>query len=106
MKTSTNKNGRRDVRTVRAVRLEVFQPGASDVSVAGSFNEWQPRATPMVPLGDGKWVKELTLPDGRYEYLFVVDGSWLPDPAAKESAPNPFGTANSVLTVEAQAWCR
>ena len=103
MKTSASKNAKRGPRTVRAVRLEVFQPGASDVCVAGSFNEWQPHATPMVPLGDGKWAKELTLPDGRYEYKFVVDGAWLPDPNAKECVPNPVGTANSVITVEARA---
>ena len=103
MKTSASKNAKRGPRTVRAVRLEVFQPGASDVCVAGSFNEWQPHATPLVPLGDGKWAKELTLPDGRYEYKFVVDGAWLPDPNAKEYVPNPFGTANSVIIVEARA---
>jgi hypothetical protein len=56
-----------------------------------------------VPLGDGKWAKELTLPDGRYEYRFVVDGAWVSDPNAREAAPNPFGTANSVLRVEARA---
>jgi hypothetical protein len=31
--------------------------------------------------------------------LFVVDGTWLPDPAAREAAPNPFGGWNSVLSV-------
>jgi len=36
---------------------------------------------------------------GRYEYLFVVDGQWLPDPNAKESVANPFGGRNSVLRV-------
>ena len=36
---------------------------------------------------------------GRYEYLFVVDGQWLPDPNARESVQNPYGGTNSVLTV-------
>jgi 1,4-alpha-glucan branching enzyme len=83
-----------------AVRLEVYQPDAVDVCVAGSFNDWQPQATHLVPLGNGKWSKELTLPCGRYEYRFVVDGAWITDPNAKELAPNPFGSENSVLTVE------
>jgi len=95
----TAKPARRGARTVRAVRLEVFQPNAMDVCVAGSFNEWQPQATPMVPLGEGRWAKELTLPDGRYEYRFVVDGKWVSDPNAAESAPNPFGSSNSVITI-------
>jgi len=90
-------------RNGHAVRLETYQPDAIDVCVAGSFNNWQPQATPMVPLGNGKWAKELTLPDGQYEYRFVVDGAWMSDPQAKQSAPNPFGSANSVLTVQARA---
>ena len=30
----------------------------------------------------------------------VVDGKRLPDPLAKESAPNPFGERNSVLIIK------
>ena len=97
------KTARRAPRNGSAVRLEVYQPAAIDVCVAGSFNDWQPQATPLVPLGNGKWAKELTLPYGRYEYRFVVDGAWLTDPAAKEIAPNPFGSENAVLTVAARA---
>jgi hypothetical protein len=67
--------------------------------VAGSFNDWQPQATPLVPLGNGHWAKELTLPEGRYEYRFVVDGQWTNDPNAAETSPNPFGTENAVLTI-------
>jgi len=99
----TSKSPRRSARTVRAVRLELTRPEASDVSVAGSFNNWQPQATPMVPLGDGKWTKELTLPAGRYEYRFVVDGEWCSDPNARENVPNPFGSMNSVLTINGKA---
>jgi 1,4-alpha-glucan branching enzyme len=93
------KSPRRGARAVRAVRVEIYQPDANEVCIAGSFNEWRPEATPMVPLGNGRWAKELTLPDGRYEYRFVVDGQWVSDPNAPETVPNPFGTANSVLTI-------
>jgi len=31
--------------------------------------------------------------------MFVVDGQWMPDPNAKEFAPNPFGGQNSVLVI-------
>ena len=91
---SGNGNGR-----TPSVHLELFDPNAADVCIAGSFNQWQPQATPMVSLGNGKWSKELTLPAGRYEYRFVVDGAWITDPNARETAPNPFGTANSILTI-------
>jgi hypothetical protein len=81
-------------------RLEFNHPCAGEVCIAGSFNDWHPAAMPMVSLGDGKWRKELTLPPGRYEYRFVVDGQWMDDPTAKETVPNPFGGFNAVLVVE------
>ena len=53
----------------------------------------------MVPVGDGRWLKELILAPGVYEYRLVVDGEWMPDPRASETVPNPFGEMNSVLKV-------
>ena len=82
------------------VCVEFIHPQASEVCIAGSFNDWHPNATPLISLGDGKWVKELVLPPGRYEYCFVVDCQWVDDPAAKETVPNPFGGFNAVLVVE------
>lgn len=65
--------------------------------LTGTFNDWHPTAFPLIAADDGKWVKELTLPPGRYEYLFVVDGVWVEDPAAAASSPNPHGGENSVV---------
>jgi 1,4-alpha-glucan branching enzyme len=80
-------------------RFEFQHSDTSKVCIAGSFNDWHPTAAPMVGLGDGRWVKELTLPPGRYEYRFVVDGEWVDDPNAKEVAPNPHGGVNAVLAI-------
>jgi hypothetical protein len=55
----------------------------------------------MLAMGEGRWVKELVLPPGRYEYLLVVDGRWEPDPRAAERVANPFGGQNDVLVVPA-----
>ena len=77
----------------------MVKDGASAVAVAGSFNAWTPEQTPMVSLGNGRWVKDIAVSPGRHEYLFVVDGQWLPDPNAKETAANPYGGRNSVLIV-------
>lgn len=79
--------------------LRLTHPTAQQVCIAGSFNDWQPDATPMTRRDDGQWVKELVLPPGRYEYRFLVDGEWADDPAATELIPNSFGTANAVLVV-------
>jgi 1,4-alpha-glucan branching enzyme len=81
------------------VHFEFTHPTASTVCVAGTFNDWQPEAKPMHPLGDGGWLKETVLPPGTYEYCLVVDGKWMPDPLAKETVPNPFGGRNSLLKV-------
>jgi len=81
------------------VHLEYTDPKAAVVCVAGTFNDWRPDATPMVAMGNGRWRKDLTLPPGLYEYRIVADGEWMADPLARETHPNPFGGANSVLRV-------
>ena len=81
------------------VVLKLRAPAAKEVFVAGSFNGWKVGVTPLIPVKGGEWQGDLKLTPGRYEYLFVVDGTWLPDPAAHEMSPNPFGGWNSVLSV-------
>jgi hypothetical protein len=84
---------------VNHVSLELVKPEAKKVFVAGSFNGWTPEKTPLAATGNGRWVGDLTVNPGRHEYLFVVDGQWVPDPNAKETVQNPFGGKNSVLIV-------
>jgi 1,4-alpha-glucan branching enzyme len=86
--------------TTQRIRIEFTHPTASEVAIAGTFNDWRPDATQMVALGRGRWLKELALPPGIYEYRLVVDGAWMTDPGARETAPNPFGGMNSVLKVD------
>ena len=81
------------------VRFEFTHPTARAVSLAGTFNDWQPEAKPMHALGGGRWLGTLALPPGTYQYCLVVDGKWVPDPLAKMTVPNPFGGLNSVLNV-------
>ena len=81
------------------VRFEFNHSTAKSVSVAGCFNHWQPEAKTLHPAGGGCWLKETALPPGSYEYCFVVDGQWMPDPLAEENVANPFGGRNSILTV-------
>ena len=92
-------NGHSNGNTGQLVQVKLSHTAATAVAIAGTFNNWRPEATPMVEMGEGQWLKELVLPPGTYEYLFVADGTWLPDPLAKETVPNPFGGVNSVITV-------
>ena len=84
--------------THRTVHFELRAPGAQEVYLAGSFEGWKLASLPLFRMDNGIWVKELVLEPGDYEYLFVVDGVWTPDPAAP-TVPNPFGGQNSRITV-------
>jgi 1,4-alpha-glucan branching enzyme len=86
---------------VRRQRVEfaLKAPRARSVTVAGSFNDWDPARTSLRKGKDGVWRRTLLLSHGRYVYRFVVDGEWRSDPKAKESAPNEFGETNSVVEV-------
>jgi 1,4-alpha-glucan branching enzyme len=101
-KNRTNHKPATELRA-KPVHIEFTHPTAAAVRIAGSFNDWRPEATPMIPLGDGRWAKELALPPGTYEYCVVVDGDYRPDPQARQTTPNPFGGVNSVLSVQAPA---
>ena len=101
MRKNKSKQFNRNGSSSPPVHLEYTHPTAAAVCVAGTFNDWRPEATPMLAMGEGRWMKELVLPPGRYEYLLVVDGRWEPDPGAAERVPNPFGGENGVLVVPA-----
>jgi hypothetical protein len=90
---------------VQTVPVEFAHQTATKVSIAGTFNGWRLAVTPMVSLGDGRRFTKLALPPGVYEYRLLVDGEWMPDPQACETAPNLFGGFNSVLKMEGSA-CR
>jgi len=81
------------------VRFEFAHPTAETVCLAGSFNHWQTEAKALDSSGAGNWWKETALAPGTYEYCFVVDGQWMPDPHAAESVANPYGGRNSILHV-------
>lgn len=68
-----------------------------EAAVAGTFSDWQPLA--MKAGKKGVWEKSIQLAAGSYEYRFIINGNWIPDPACAECVSTPFGGVNSVLTV-------
>lgn len=83
------------------VRFEFCFPDAGSVCLVGTFNGWHPGVSPMIALGLGRWVKDLMLPPGTYQYAVVVDGKWVADPLAQASAPGLLSLF-SILRVPAQ----
>jgi 1,4-alpha-glucan branching enzyme len=84
----------------KKVTFKLDASSASEVYVAGEFNKWSPTANPMEKGADGIWRATLDIPPGKYEYRFVVDGTWMEDPENPDTVPNPYGGLNSVITVE------
>lgn len=84
--------------TGRKVRFDLtVQPGCQ-VYVAGTFNNWNPTANALKDNpGSGHCKATLTLPPGRHEYKFVVNGTWMADPKSPDAVPDGFGSLNSVL---------
>lgn len=81
----------------QTLRIEFHDEHAQAVSIAGTFNDCRPGVAPMIPLGQGRWVKELALPPGRFEFRLIVDGRWICDPAATEKVPNPHSGHNAAI---------
>ena len=74
-------------------------PGAKSVAVVGTFNGWKVRGYEMQFNPEKKvWSLTVRLPEGRYEYAFLVDGQRvLPDPEASLYQDDGFGNENSVM---------
>ncbi len=89
------------IRKGRSTVTFVFSPGqgARTVAVVGSFNGWDPARGRMRRQRDGTFRRRETLPPGRYEYKFFVDGRWFVDPDGEGRVPNPYGTENSMVAV-------
>ena len=80
------------------VRFVLYAPGANQVALAGTFNQWNQAATPLVR-SDGVWTVTVALPVGQHQYAFVVDGRWVADPSAP-AVGDGFGRRNSVIAVD------
>ena len=81
------------------VRIGYFQPDAREVHVAGTFNDWDARATPLRRDTLGDWSVELQLPPGQHRYRLIIDGEWRDDPSAQRTSVNPFGGFDSVIEI-------
>jgi 1,4-alpha-glucan branching enzyme len=85
----------------RKVLFKLTAPAGSAVSVAGTFNKWDPKANPMKATAAQPGAFSATVPllPGKYEYKFVVNGDWQVDPACRESVDNKLGSRNSVIVI-------
>lgn len=84
----------------RRVTFSLIAPGVKDVSLAGTFNNWDINKHHMKKNNDGVWVKTIIIPPGTYEYKYLVGDEWWHDPVNDQVTYNEHGTLNSIITVK------
>jgi 1,4-alpha-glucan branching enzyme len=83
----------------RTIAISFAAAEAHEVFVAGDFNQWNPKGTPLNKDAQGVWRTQLQVPPGGHEYRLVVDNQWQDDPHAANYIPNPFGSHNAFVQV-------
>lgn len=79
--------------------FKFYAPQARKVCLAGTFNNWDVTSLAAKKDSKGTWSIKINLKPGRYEYKFVVDGSWLNDPRCTSCVDNSFGSCNCIVEV-------
>jgi 1,4-alpha-glucan branching enzyme len=82
------------------VEFTFYAPEATEVFLAGEFNNWDTQSLPMKKGKDGVWKAKIKLPPGRYEYKFFADHAWVENLPDTELSSNPFGTRNLIIWVK------
>jgi 1,4-alpha-glucan branching enzyme len=84
----------------KPTEFKIHAPGAKKVSLAGSFNSWNTKKLSAKKDTQGNWKVNVDLKPGKYEYKFIIDGTWTNDPRCTYCIPNNFGTHNCVVEVK------
>lgn len=87
--------------TPSVVEFMLNAPKAEKVDLVGDFTAWQPGQVHFDgPDENGNWHASIALPEGRYEYLFLVDGrNWVTDFSAPAHRPDGFGNMNAIINL-------
>ena len=84
----------------KPTEFKLYAPGARKVTLAGSFNKWDPNKLLAKKDTKGNWIIKAGLKPGKHEYKFIVDGSWMNDPRCTTCVANSFGSHNCVVEVK------
>ena len=86
-------------RNLHHARFTCHAPDATRVSLLGDFNDWDPKAIPMLRQPDGEWMISLELTHGYHQYVFLVDGQRVLDPYATGKTRNSNNEPVSLIAV-------
>ena len=88
-------------RTVDVTFTLPGEVGAGNVALCGDFNGWSADNIALQRGHDGAWQVTVPLEPGSYRYRYLLDGErWENSWHAERYEPNPFGSTNSVVTIE------
>ena len=84
----------------REIVFSLRAPHEATVLIAGDFTDWVPRQLRLTEALDGPlWQTTMRLRPGTYQYKYLVDGQWLPDPSNHKKIENNFGSSNSIISI-------
>jgi len=84
----------------KEILFKLEAPEGSVVQIAGDFNEWVPEYLDFTESqGKPLWHKTISLRPGSYEYKYLVDGRWMPDPANDTTVKDAYGGVNSLINL-------
>ena len=81
------------------ITLKARLENASEVKIAGSFNNWQARCCLQKSAVDNEWSIQLSLRPGVYEYMLIVDGEYRTPVDGTGRVKDGLGGSNGVFYV-------
>jgi chromosome partitioning protein len=80
------------------ILFSIAAPNADVVELVADFSGWTPIPMRKDKEGEGMWKLDVALQPGVYEYKFIVDGVWMPDPDNYDTVDDTFGGVNSLVS--------
>ena len=89
-------------RSKNSIEFYMQSDCASQISLAGNFNDWAQDVLLLEPGRNGLWKIEIPmLPAGKYLYKFFIDDKmWVEDVDNPYREPDGFAGFNSLLIIE------
>ena len=70
---------------LRFVKFSIKMANAKSVKIAADFNKWNPNDLNLVKSGK-TWKTIVTLPSGKYKYLYKIDNKFVLDPLNQKTS--------------------
>ncbi|KAF8107430.1 hypothetical protein N665_0122s0068 [Sinapis alba] len=83
----------------KTVTLTLEDKGFSTVEVSGLDIGWGQRIPLTLDKGTGLWSLDRELPEGQFEYKYIIDGEWTHNELEPFTGPNKDGHTNNYVKV-------